>query len=309
SKLEPWSAEYNFRFPGFDPLETAVQHAHANGLKIHAWCNVLTGWKGKKQPPADHLFAKHRDWFVHDEAGGLQPVGDFYYSLNPALPAVRAHLLGVFEEIVTRYDVDGLQLDYVRYVLDQPEKGRERFPRDPWTLALFQRQTGRVPDDDRNGWLHWRAAQVTELVTAIHDMAANRRPNLMLSASVWASPFNGYRDYMQNAVCWLNLGLLDAVFTMTYMDDLTRFTDCVDEYRRACPGGRVIPGIGLYKHETADETAAQLAFCRTWTRDLACYSYESLFELPNERLSAKAAAKTAQQRDRRRSAILDALQR
>lgn len=300
SELEPWPVEYGHQHPGFDPLATAVREAHANGLKIHAWCNTLTGWKGKKPALPGQLFAAHPNWFVRDEDGRLPTTGDFYLPLNPALPEVRAHLVALFEEIVTRYDVDGIQLDYVRYVLDEQKDRRDRFPGDPATLDLYRRQTGLAPAENAAAWHHWRAAQITQLVREVREMLARRRPEAMLSASVWASPLNGYRDHMQNAVSWLNVGLLDTIFTMTYSGNAQEFEKYVHLYRDNCPGGRVIPGLGLYKHERGAQTAEQMQICDGVYKDVALYSYDSLFDGLTEKPNARVKA----QRAERRAAII-----
>ena len=306
SKLEPWSVEYGHRDPGFDPLKVAVDEAHKNGLKIHAWCNVMTGWEGRKPPPRGQLLATDPDWFLRDAAGRMQPVGDFYYSLNPCLPEVRAHLVAVLEEIATNYAVDGVQLDYIRYVLDEQKDRREQFPRDAWTLELFRRQTGHEPDDDPQRWHHWRAAQLGALVAQVHDMLAHRRPDAMLTASVWASPLNGYREYMQNAVAWLNVGLLDAVFTMTYVD-VREFEEYVEMYRTNCPDRRIIPGVGLYKIARQDQLVAQLSQARTWGPDVGLYAYESLFDIAGEKLPPRAAVQIRAQRAMRRNTVTEYL--
>lgn len=305
SQIEPWSLEYGHQYPGFDPLATAVREAHANGLKIHAWCNTLTGWKGKKPPVPGQLFTTHPEWFVRDEAGRLPNSGDFYLPLNPALPEVRAHLVALFKEIATRYEVDGIQLDYVRYVLDEQKERRDRFPNDPATIDLFRRQTGLGPGDDPAAWHHWRAAQITQLVREVREMLARERPDVLLSASVWASPLNGYRDHMQNAVSWLNVGLLDAVFTMTYSSNTEEFAKHVRAYRDNCPSVRVIPGLGLYKHERGAQTAEQMKVCGDWGADVALYSYDSLFE----GLTEKPTVKLSTQRAERRAAIIPFLAR
>src|SRR5262245_20494842 len=44
SKIEPWSREYDFADPGFDPLAIAIAEARKNDLRIEAWCNVMPGW-------------------------------------------------------------------------------------------------------------------------------------------------------------------------------------------------------------------------------------------------------------------------
>ena len=47
SNLEPWAEELGGRDPGFDPLAVAIAEARKQDLELHAWANVLAGWKGR----------------------------------------------------------------------------------------------------------------------------------------------------------------------------------------------------------------------------------------------------------------------
>ncbi len=303
SRLEPWSGQYGYADPGFDPLRIAVEEARRHGLRIEAWCNVTPGWRGPDPPPiAAQLYHARPDWFLYDAAGRRQPLSTrntrgreegFYVILNPCLPAVRAHIVSVFEEIVTRYAVDGLHLDYVRYAWDTTPDAARRFPRDRPTVELFQRHTGRTPDSDPDAWNRWRAAQLTRLVQDIRAMLDRRRPGATLTAAVWGDPRDGLEGYFQNATAWLACGLLDAAYPMLYRRDLASFERDLAAYRRAVPHGRIVPGLGIYLHERAEAMRPQLALCRASGGDFALFSYESLLPTFRERARPDAAADTA----------------
>ncbi len=92
SREEVWSEQFGFEGPPFDPLSQAVVSAHANGLKIHAWINVLPGWRGDK-PPSEHrqLFHTRPEWFLRGPPVPGQGLGKIvkegsYFWLNPCLP-------------------------------------------------------------------------------------------------------------------------------------------------------------------------------------------------------------------------------
>src|SRR5688572_17344316 len=73
SKYEPWSEQFGFRDPGFDPLQTAVAAAHARGLKLHAWVNMIPGWRGTAAPTdARQLWNARPGWFLADRHGQRQ---------------------------------------------------------------------------------------------------------------------------------------------------------------------------------------------------------------------------------------------
>jgi uncharacterized lipoprotein YddW (UPF0748 family) len=107
SPYEPWS-EYltgtQGRSPGWDPLGTAVEEAHARGLELHAWCNPyrIANHTDPTRLAASHPARKHPDWVVRYG-------GRLYY--NPGLPAVRAFVQRAMLDAVARYPVDAVHFD------------------------------------------------------------------------------------------------------------------------------------------------------------------------------------------------------
>ncbi len=305
SELEPWSREYRFADPGFDPLALAVEEAHRHGLRIEAWVNVMPGWKGPEPPPTERqLYNAHPEWFIANRHNQRQPLytvdrktgrkNSFYLILNPCWPEVRAHIAAVMGEIVSRYDVDGLHLDYVRYAWDGTANAKREYPRDQRTVALYWQETGRRPDDDPAAWDHWRANQLTRLVVQVRQVVDRYRPGASLTAAVWGNPVRGYNDYLQNSVAWLRSGLIDAALPMAYTDKVGQLRADIDAYRLAAEGALVVPGLGVYKHETHEQLADQLQQCEFWGGDVGLFSYESLFPVAGDRRRAAAARDQAQ---------------
>ncbi len=146
SDLEPWMARLSGGVlgddPGWDPLAVAVEEAHARGLELHAWVNVYPAWLGETPPPPaepepmfDRFNRLHGDqWLVWDRQQQPMQLNSNYLWSNPGHLAVQDHIAAVGYDIVSRYYVDGLHLDYVRY------PGWE-YSRDPLTLeAVAQAQ-------------------------------------------------------------------------------------------------------------------------------------------------------------------------
>jgi len=309
SRIEPWSSQYDHRDPGYDPLKIAVAEAHRNGLRIEAWINVLPGWKGPN-PPAirNQLWHARPDWFLHDASGRRQPLGDFYVILNPCLPDVRNYITSVVRELAANYDLDGIHLDYVRYAWDTTPNARKLYPRDPTTLRLYRRESGKHPDDDSHAWDRWRALQITRLVGQIHDCVRRYRPGASLTAAVWSSPKTGYRDYLQDATTWLRAGKVDAIMPMAYTESAERFEGFINEYRAVASRGRIIPGLGLYKHDTPRQVREQLGRCRSWGGDFALFSYESLHAVAGDRNKRGTSGISSEKRRLRQMRLSAALE-
>jgi uncharacterized lipoprotein YddW (UPF0748 family) len=303
SELEPWLLEFGEESPGFDPLATAIRAARERGLRLEAWVNIAPGWFGKSPPRStEHLYHTRPEWFLYDESGARQALSEHYVILNPCLPEVRTHIIGVIRELVQRYAVDGVHMDYVRYAWDLTPDAKNRFPYDPATLAAYGRATGRAPKDDLAAWAHWRGNQLTELVAGIRSMLAQAQPDTELTAAVWGDATAGYRDYLQNASGWLAAGLIDAAYPMAYRTDVDSFRRNIEAYHGAS-SGRVVPGIGVYRLDRDQQFIEQLEACRSWGGDFAVFSYESLMPTFRDRTRSKPDAVLEKQRGSRRSVL------
>jgi uncharacterized lipoprotein YddW (UPF0748 family) len=193
--LEPWGARLSGTLgknPGWDPLQTAVKAAHAHGLEIHAYVNVYPVWVGSTAPLSntvpEHLFWTlsyrygWKDWRHWNSSG--QPMtltAGYYLWPSPALTDVVDRVVAVTADLVTRYDVDGIHLDLVRYAGPQ-------YSYDPFSNAGYAAARALEPTLTR---AEWQRRQVTRLVSRVYSEVIPRRPGLRLSAAVWPV----YRDY------------------------------------------------------------------------------------------------------------------
>ncbi|MGB0717440.1 MAG: glycoside hydrolase family 10 protein [Phycisphaerae bacterium] len=282
SPFEPWSVEFNGRDPGFDPLSVACREAHKRGLSLHAWVNVMPGWRGK-EPPTDprQLYRARADWFWRDANGHRQPLG-WYNSVNPCYPEVRRYLTDVIGDIVARYEVDGIHLDYIRFPNewnDSYPKGAvvPDYPRDPRTIDMFRQATGQTPDSAPGVWKQWRADQVTQLVRQIRSRIKRMEPQVKLSAAVGAVPDRSREAYFQDSVQWMRENLLDAVYPMNYAADLPMYDQQLDIWQRLRPRIPVVMGI-MFVDRTPDLVKSQIASTSRTGAHFAAFAYNGLFE-------------------------------
>lgn len=309
SRHEPWSREFGHEDPEFDPLAVAIDEGHRSGVRVHAWVNALPGWRGETAPPETlrQLYTEKPEWFLVDQFGRREPLSKgSYVLLNPCLPEVRAHIAGVCADIVRRYDVAGIHLDYVRFLEPRfVERDGRRvqldYPRDARTLLLYREDEGRAPDDDPAAWAAWKRARIGELVREVRDAIERTRPGIVLTAAVFAPPRVAFADVLQDWGTWLRQGLLDGAFAMLYRDDDERFA----EEARACMltagHARLWLGIGVYLHEDPDQTLRQMRLAdELGASGIALYGYAS-FWAP---AGASGPASPEIQLDARRRAIL-----
>src|SRR6185503_1795214 len=124
--------------PAFDPLATTIARGHEAGLQVHAWINVnLVAGTGELPSARSHVVFRHPEWLMVPRAlapelattdpkspGYLGRLARFVRSqsneieglyLSPVQPSSAAYTTSIVRDIVERYDLDGIHLDYIRY--------------------------------------------------------------------------------------------------------------------------------------------------------------------------------------------------
>ncbi len=311
SPNEPWGIEllkYNPNPPTFDPLKIAIEESKLYKVRIHAWVNVMPMWRGK-HPPRDrsHIFHTHPEWRLRDDAGNMQPLHDGYVVVNPVLDDVHDHIVQVIGDIVKRYDIDGIHLDYIRYLADEI-KPNQLMPGDPISRNLYAKQTGKSADPkkiDHKQYRLWIKSRISTLVKRIHDESIRNARGVRLSAAVWRRPDLAKDRYLQDAVQWVNDGYMDAIMPMIYTNKNDQYKSDLASWQALVKQSRVVPGIGAYKHTAASQTSYQIAIGHP--RRFAIFAYSTIFESPNPDQKKDDASKHL--RKLKRDALADLISR
>jgi uncharacterized lipoprotein YddW (UPF0748 family) len=219
---------------GFDPLATVINTAHAAGIEVHAWIvpyRVSSIW-----PPSGNAYLSANPQLLMvnqaDMGGGPAKV-DNVYVLDPGSPEVQEYLVDIVRELVANYDIDGINLDYIRYTVNTAG-----YPSDTSyplsSLERFRDQTGFVgtpPTTGNTAWNDFRRQTIDEYVRRLRaeiPSIPNPRQPLRFTADVIAfgnSPsgnnFTATDAYnlFSNWEKWLESGWLDAAIPMNYKRD------------------------------------------------------------------------------------------
>ncbi|MGF1458784.1 MAG: glycoside hydrolase family 10 protein [Leptolyngbyaceae cyanobacterium] len=258
---------------GWEPLAEAVTLAHERNMELHAWIWVFAAGNlrhntlmGKTDDFLGPSLAAHPDWVAYDQAGSPIPLGQTKPFYDPANPEVRDYLLRLIDEIISNYDVDGLQLDYIRYPFQDPKAGRT-YGYGGAARREFRRQTGvdladvtPVPDPwlpraelerQRSLWTAWnnfRIEQVNSFVAETSELVRSKRPEVTLSAAVFAMPQEErLLKIQQDWNTWAEKGLVDWIVLMSYAQDANRFAELITPWvaEQTYESTLVIPGIRL----------------------------------------------------------------
>jgi uncharacterized lipoprotein YddW (UPF0748 family) len=278
SRQEIWAEQFDFKAPSFDPLSQAVASAHAHGLKLQAWVNVLPGWRGDK-PPTDQRQLLHTrpEWFLQAarERRFVHVKEGTYFWLNPCLPEVRAYLATICREIADDYEVDGIHLDYIRFPGGAPADA----PADPRSRQLFKQECGVDAEKDPQTFARWKQDSVTRLVVEIRRGLSSLRRPVLLTAAVIADLEKTRTKLHQNWPLWARRRVIDAVLPMAYADDDERFRKYVRTCVAAAGSLPVVAGVGAYKHQTPGQTVKQMdAAIGLGAGGVAIYGYGKIKE-------------------------------
>ena len=220
SQYEPWDgclSGFPGKSPGYDALQFAIDECHKRGMEVHAW--VVTIPVGKWNSYGCRQLRKRFPRLI-------KRIGQDGY-MDPEATQTGCYLAEMCREIVQRYDVDGIHLDYIRY----PET---------WKF--------RIGKDQARG-------NITRIVEKIHQAVKKEKPWVKMSCSpigkfddlsrYWSHGWNAYTKVAQDAQAWLKDGLMDELFPMMYFRGDQFFPFAID-WKEHSYGKIIAPGLGIY---------------------------------------------------------------
>ena len=289
SRFEPKAADIP---SDFDPLAEIISQAHSGvpRMEIHAWTVMYPIWNSAKSKPvqATHPFLKHPEWLSQSLNG--RGLNDGAYNFDPGHPDVQRHLFTVAMDLVSRYDIDGLHLDHIRY------PGNE-WGYNPLAVKRFNLQNGRtgLPATNDLEWLQFRRNQVTALVRKIYLSAIAIKPKLVISAATFTGlpsiekteewpQSRAFSSVLQDWRNWMEEGILDLNVPMSYFrqetngNDIVRWQNYIVNHRY---GHQAVMGLGFYLN-SASNNRVQIQGLRCQDArgnrpdGFVCYSYAAM---------------------------------
>lgn len=254
---------------GRDPLAEFIVEAHRRGIEVEAWFEYgfMFGWSGWYAGPTGigPVLTANPTWIARDNTGTTQ-VSDggtgFFTWASHEHPAVRQFLIDLATEVVDRYDVDGIQLDRIRY----PSTS---FGYDPTTSAAYQAATGQTPPTNVNtaAWKRWRADRLNAFHLDIYRAIKAHRSSVRVSnaPTVWPG---SYDTYLQDWPAWLVQGAIDLVYPQVYRTTGSAYITTLDQQLaavRTVDRARVAPGIRAITGTPTSEVLLMVGADRTRT--------------------------------------------
>jgi uncharacterized lipoprotein YddW (UPF0748 family) len=312
SDIDPRATDLDAQPADFDPLATVLDLAHAAGMSVHAWVNVnLVASSATLPRSRDHVAVRHPEWLMvprelaaplqaiepHSPAyvgtlarwtrGAADQVEGLYLSPVPA--EARDYTASVVRELASRYPIDGIHFDYLRY----PDAD---FDYSPAALAAFRTsRLAAVPPAERqrldglartdpvawtaafpDAWAAFRRDRLSSLLHELQAAARAARPDLVVSAAVQPDADQARADRLQDWRAWTATGDLDAVCPMDYAADPDQFAALLASARIAAGRTPLWLGIGAYRLPAAAAAERVRLARRAGVSGVLLFSYDSL---------------------------------
>jgi len=256
-----------------DDIGRGIALAHQRGLAVHA--KVIAAFMFRVPAGFQQQMIKANRVMRGPDG---RPVLQWEQTwLCPSQKPNRDLMVHAIREILTRYPVDGVQLDYIRFC-EQPSCYCSHCRRE------FEKSLGqavkRWPFDVTSGpyasrFIEWKQGVINDWVRQCSEEVRRARPGLPISVDVFPDLARAREEKAQDWKLWLDRGWVDYLCTMTYTAALAEFEARVRQQPSLIPPQKLIVGIGSWKLKQMDEVQAQIAVARRYgAAGFALFSYD-----------------------------------
>lgn len=229
--------------PYWDPLGFITNEAHKRGIEVHAWMNPYRArTTGATYTLAESNMANRFPQYAYPYGGNIW--------MDPGANVVQEFILNVTEDIVRRYDVDGIHMDDYFY----PYSDGTDFP-DNSTYAAYVAEGGLFNISD------WRRDNVNRLVQAMYVRMHMIRPKIKFGISpfgIWKSGvpdgisgLSSYDSLYCDSRLWLQQGWIDYITPQLYwaIDPVAQSYPVLLKWwlEQSTIGRHVYPGNAAYR--------------------------------------------------------------
>lgn len=273
----------------YDPLKIAVKLAHDRGLSIHAWINPMRLMTDSQMSGlgTDCVIGK---WYNDSSKKGtyiVESSGRWY--LSPAYSDTISLICDGIREILTGYDVDGIQIDDYFYPTTDESFDREAYSASGTALALSD----------------WRRETVTKMVKQLYLTVHGANPTAVFGISPQGNMSSDFDTLYADIYTWCgSSGYCDYICPQIYYgfeNSTLPYAETVDSWAKLTGDNiSLVIGLAAYKSGTEDTYAGhgknewlnssdilsrQRDLTEIYSAGYAFFRYDSLFE-PAQSVSA-----------------------
>ncbi|OGI22636.1 MAG: hypothetical protein A2255_10860 [Candidatus Melainabacteria bacterium RIFOXYA2_FULL_32_9] len=247
--------EQNPQTKGWDPLYWAVQEAHKRNIELHAWAWIFAVGNTRHNPiigkPNDYpgpIIAKNPDLALLGPTGNMIPANQHEYWIDPANIKARKLIISILEEMATDYQIDGIQLDYIRYPFQTVNNYMGYNPEGKQKFEIESGYKLDKPDETIiKAWNIWKTKQVTKFVQEASYRLKKIKPDIQISAAVFGTERSSrMSSIQQDWENWVDKGWVDILNPMIYSSNTPKLVESINYINKAIGyKAFVYPGIAV----------------------------------------------------------------
>ena len=247
---DPFLSTWHF---GRDVFAEIVNQGNQSNLRIIPWFEY-----GFVAPIHSDLVRLHPNWLTVQNNGartmtsssdGLPNTTAW---LNPFHPNVQQFILDLVTEVVTRYNVAGIQLDDHFGLPVQ-------FGYDSYTVQLYKDEhQGIAPPENPYDpeWMRWRADKLSAFMQRLSQTVKDAKPDCIVSLSPNSQGFS-YQNYLQDWQRWVEQGWVQELVLQVYRQELDSFLAELNQAAVRFARQHIPVAIGIYTGSPRQPTTFQ----------------------------------------------------
>lgn len=227
-------------YNGFDPLKAFIDEGHKVGLRVHAWFEFGASY-AYKDSAENNWLVKYPSWLGKTNKGELLKKNGFFW-WNTMNPEVQSFLKELIVEVITEYQVDGIQGD--DRLPAMPSEGGY----DDYSIHLYKTDfNGNTPPSNPKdtAFIQWKSDKLSAFGKSIYTVVKKIKPACIVSWAPSIYPWSK-EQYLQDWPKWLNDGYADFIFPQLYRYKINDYEKILKELAIQVPINfkhKVFPGI------------------------------------------------------------------
>ena len=250
---------------GFDVVQAFSDACKEEGIRLVVMICGLASTVSTHNYPANHYINLLSDYRLVSKKGNIIDASTTT-SLDPSWPEVRAFQCEVVKELVETYDIDGIQIDYIRYPLPvyYQGPGYEDFGYRSPASEAFQAEYGVDPaalsitDVRWADWCAYRRDVITGYARQLSQAVKAADETVEISYTCFAD-YNDRQIYVyQDVEKWAEEGFADAIYPMIYGDNTEYQRHYAEETQPVAEFTGYMLGVGTYVRASHQSMIEQL---------------------------------------------------
>ena len=250
---------------GFDVVGAFSRACIQEGVRLVIMVGGFSSALASKTYPETHFSNLYKDYLMVSKKGNTVDATGLM-TLEPSEPVVQAFNLAIAKELIEKYTISGLQVDYIRYPLPiyYQVHNYEDFGYDSPVSQAFAQAYGRDPKtlsittELWNVWCSYRRDVISNYAKMFYDAVKEADSSIEVSFTCFAD-YNDRQKYVyQDVEKWAADGYADAIYTMIYGSTTEYQYGYAEETAVIADYAGYRLGVGMYVRATTESIIEQL---------------------------------------------------